>query len=44
MYGAAQCPVSFNTDLNLALERKKTDCFAEFTKFADRRIEAIEIP
>ncbi|MGI9147225.1 MAG: alpha/beta hydrolase family protein [Chloroflexota bacterium] len=44
MYGAAQRPIFSNTDLNLALERKKTDCFAEFAKFADHRIQAVEIP
>ncbi len=44
MYGAAQWPIFANTDLNLVLERKKTDCFVEFAKFADHRIEAMEIP
>ena len=44
MYGAAQWPIFANTDLNLTLERKKTDCSAEFAKGADHRIEAVEIP
>ncbi len=44
MYGAAQWPLFENTDLNLALERKKTDCFLEFARFADHRIEPVEIP
>ena len=44
MYGAAQWPIFDNTELNLTLEKKKTDCFAEFTKFADHQIEAVEIP
>ena len=44
MYGAAQWPLFANTDLNLTLEKKKTDCYAEFIKFADHRIEAVEVP
>lgn len=44
MYGAAQWPLFANTELNLALECKKTDCFVEFTKLADHRIEAVEVP
>lgn len=44
MYGAAQWPIFENTDLNLALERKKNDCFLEFAKYADHHIEAVEIP
>ncbi len=44
MRGAAQWPFVANTGFNLTLERKKTDCYGDFTKFADRRIEAVEIP
>ncbi len=44
MYGAAQWPIFSNTDLNLALERKKTDCYLEYLKSADHKIEAVEVP
>ncbi len=44
MYGAAQWPLFENTELNLALERKKTECYLEFAKSADHRIEAVEVP
>ena len=44
MYGAAQWPIFANTELNLALEQKKTECFLQFAKGADHRIEAVEIP
>ncbi len=44
MYGAAQWPIFANTELNLTLERKKTECFLEFARFADHTIEAVEIP
>ena len=44
MYGAAQWPIFENTDLNHALERKKTACFKAYIPHADHRIEAVEIP
>ncbi len=44
MFGAAQWPIFANTELNLALERKKTDCFGQYARFADHRIEAVEVP
>lgn len=44
MYGAAQWLLFANTEHNLTLECKKTDSYGEFTKFADRRIEAVETP
>ena len=44
MYGAAQWPIFANTELNLALEQKKTECFLQFSMGADHRIEAVEIP
>jgi len=43
MYDAARWPIVANTEHDLTLERKKTDCYGEFTKFADRCIEAVEI-
>ena len=44
MYGAAQWPIFENTELNHALERKKTECFLEYAKHADHHVEAVEIP
>ena len=43
MYGAAQWPIFQNTDLNLALERKKIDCYLDYIKGADHQVEAVEI-
>ncbi len=42
MYGGAQWPIFENTPLNRALETKKNDCFAQYMKGADHRIEAVE--
>ena len=44
MYGGAQWPIFANTDLNKALEQKKNDCFSEYAKNADHRVEGVEIP
>ena len=44
MYGGAQWPIFANTDLNLALERKKAECFLEYAKRADHHVEAVEVP
>lgn len=44
MFGAAQWPIFANTDLNLALERKKTECYLAYAKRADHRVEAVEVP
>ena len=44
MYGGSQWPIFANTPLNRALETKKNDCFAQYMKSADHRIEAVEIP
>jgi hypothetical protein len=44
MYGGAQWPIFENTELNKALEAKKTTCFLEYMKGADHPIEAVEIP
>ena len=44
MYGGAQWPIFDNTDLNQALERKKTACFLEYARDADHAVEAVEIP
>lgn len=44
MFGAAQWPIFENTDLNHALERKKTECYQAYIPAADHRIEAVEVP
>jgi len=44
MYGGAQWPIFANTALNIALEKKKTECFLEYAKRADHHVEAVEIP
>ncbi len=44
MYGGAQWPIFDNTDLNVALEKKKTECYLEYAKRADHHVEAVEIP
>ncbi len=44
MYGGAQWPIFANTELNIALEKKKTACFFEYAKRADHHVEAVEIP
>ncbi len=44
IYGGAQWPIFANTDLNVALERKKTECYLEYARRADHHVEAVEIP
>ncbi len=44
LYGGAQWPIYGNTELNLVLEQKKTDCYLAYAATADHRIEAVEIP
>lgn len=44
LYGGAQWPIYANTELNLALERKKTDCYLAYAERADHHVEAVEIP
>ncbi len=44
MYGGAQWPIFANTDLNVALEKKKTACYLEYARRADHHVEAVEIP
>jgi len=44
MYGGAQWPIFANTNLNQTLEKKKSECFLDYAKRADHRIEAVEIP
>lgn len=44
MYAAAQWPLFENTALNLTLEKKKNECYAEYMNGADHKIQAVEIP
>jgi cephalosporin-C deacetylase-like acetyl esterase len=44
LYGGAQWPIFANTELNVVLERKKTDCYTAYTESADHHIEPVEIP
>lgn len=44
MYGAAQWSVLAQTELNTALENKKSDCYAEYINRADHRIEPVKVP
>lgn len=44
MYGGAQWPIFANTELNAALEQKKTACYLEYARRADHPVEAVEIP
>lgn len=44
LYGGAQWPIFATTDFNLALERKKTECYLDYAERADHHVEAVEIP
>ena len=44
LYGGAQWPIYATTALNLALERKKTDCYLGWAATADHHVEAVEVP
>ncbi|QMU67346.1 S9 family peptidase [Streptacidiphilus sp. P02-A3a] len=44
LYGGAQWPIFANTELNVVLEQKKTDCYTAYTRGADHPIEPVEIP
>lgn len=44
LYGASQWSIAANTEFNLLLERKKTECYEAFIRLAERKIERIEIP
>jgi cephalosporin-C deacetylase-like acetyl esterase len=44
LYGGAQWPIFANTELNIVLEQKKTDCYTAYTASADHHIEPVEIP
>ena len=44
LYGAAQWAIEANTDFNLLLDRKKTECYRAFVERAGRTVERLEIP
>lgn len=44
LYGGAQWPIYSNTELNVVLEQKKTDCYLAYVKHADHAIEPVEVP
>ncbi len=44
LYCAAQWPIFENTALNLALEKKKVECYLGYARLADHKIEPVEIP
>ena len=39
LYGGAQWPIFTNTELNVVLEQKKTDCYTAYTASADHHVE-----
>lgn len=44
LYGGAQWPIFGNTELNVVLEQKKTDCYTAYAANADHHVEPVEIP
>lgn len=44
LYGGSQWPIFANTELNVVLEQKKTDCYAAYAASADHHVEPVEIP
>jgi alpha-beta hydrolase superfamily lysophospholipase len=44
LYGAAQWAIETNTEFNLLLDRKKTECYSAFVARAGRIIHRLEIP
>jgi dienelactone hydrolase len=43
-WGAAQWPIDENNEKNLFYNQKKRECFGNYAKLADHRIEAVGIP
>lgn len=43
-YAAAQWPHDENNEKNLALNQRKRECYLNYAKYADRRVEAAWIP
>lgn len=44
LYGGAQWPIYDNTELNIVLEQKKTECYGAYAQTADHQVEAVEVP
>jgi len=44
LYGGAQWPIYSTSKLNVVLEKKKTDCYLAYARYADHHIEAVEVP
>jgi dipeptidyl aminopeptidase/acylaminoacyl peptidase len=43
-YAAAQWPYDENNDRNLSLNQRKRECYLNYAKYADRKVEAAWIP
>ena len=43
-YGAAEWPYDDSGETHIALHQKKRECFANYARLADHRIEAVNIP
>ena len=44
LYGAAEWPYDDFTDQHLALHKKKRECYSNYARLADHKIEAVSIP
>jgi dienelactone hydrolase len=44
LYGGAQWPLYENSELNLILEQKKTECYLGYAQHADHPVEPVEVP
>ena len=43
-YGAAEWPYDDSDEIHVGLHTKKRECFANFARLADRKVEAVSIP
>ena len=44
LYGAAEWPYDDFTDQHLALHKKKRECYSNYARLADHKVEAVSIP
>ncbi len=44
LFGAAEWPYDDFTDQHLALHKKKRECYANYARLADHKVEAVSIP
>ena len=44
LYGSAQWPIFENSEENIALNKKKVDCYLKYAQYADHEIRKVEIP